>query len=134
LRVAADGGWTKERRAQPNESSPGRKRRQLSTALAALSVTNQKVLDPLPGTKLCSQPAGLFASPTPCLGGLVRVTVFRQNPGIRSTGVGVVSPEWLCLKSLRQSPQAFFKDALFISNPRRERLSDFFAQRPELFN
>jgi hypothetical protein len=42
-------------------------------------VSDQKVLNPLPGTKLRCQPAGLFASATPFFGGLVWITVFRQE-------------------------------------------------------
>jgi hypothetical protein len=39
-------------------------------------MSDQKVLNPLPGTKLCSQPEGLFAAATPCLRGLVWVAIF----------------------------------------------------------
>jgi hypothetical protein len=113
---------------QPNKPSPGRKSHQLSITLAASSVSNQKVLNPLPGTKLRSQPAGLFASPTPFFGGLLWITVFRKDSRIWSTTWLSLGPH--CLKSLSELAQALFKDGLFISNPRRQRFRDFILQRP----
>ena len=46
---------------------------------------NYKVLNPLPGTKLRSQPAGLLAAATPCFGGLVWVPIFREDSRIWSS-------------------------------------------------
>jgi len=74
---------------------------------------------PLPGAKLSSQPAWLFASPTPCLRGPVWITVFRENSRIWPAAS---SSEPLCLKSLSELPQAIFKDVLLIGNPRHERI------------
>jgi hypothetical protein len=113
---------------RPEKPSPVRKRHQLSTALAAASVSDQKVLNPLPGTKLRSQPARLFAAATPCFGGLVWVAVFRENSRIWSSAGSFLRPH--CLKSLSELAQVLFKDAPFISNPRREHFRDLVLQRP----
>jgi hypothetical protein len=114
---------------QPKKPSRARKCHQLSTTLAASSVSDQKVLNPLPGTKLRSQPAGLFAAATPCFGGLVWVTVFREDSRIWSTTwLSLMRPH--CLKSLSELAQALFKDGLFISDPRRQHFRNFISQRP----
>jgi hypothetical protein len=113
---------------QPNKPSPVRKCHHSSTTLAVSSVSDQKVLNPLPGTKLRSQPAGLFASATPFFGGLVWITVFRQDSRIWPTTWLRLRPHRL--KSLSELAQALFKDGLFISNPRRQRFRDFIVQRP----
>jgi hypothetical protein len=125
LRVAAEKAI-----AQPKKPSPVC--HQLSTTLAAWLLSDQKVLNPLPGTKLPSQPAGLFASATPCFRVQVRVTIFRKNSRIWSTGGLSLRPHYL--KPLSELPQAFFEDALFISNPRREHFRDLILQRPKLIN
>jgi hypothetical protein len=87
---------------------------------------DHKVPNPLPGMKLCSQPAGLFASATPCFGGLVWVTVFRENSRIRSTAA--LSSQH-CFRLPSELLQALFKDALLLGNPRGEHSPDLIFQR-----
>jgi hypothetical protein len=132
LHITTGSRRTKKGLVQPEKPSPARKRRQLSTAITTSLVNDQKVLHPFSGTKLPRQPAGLFASPTPFFRGLVWVTVFRENFRIWSTAGLFLRPH--CLKSLSELPQALFKDALFISNPRRERFCDLVFQHPQLIS